>query len=274
MASPSSLSNLNLAPNQAYWANIDSDIESHLKKSIPIRPPLEVFEPMNYLTFAAPKSTAPALCIAACEAVGGQRDQAMAAASAIHLIHAAAYAHENLPLTDRAESRPKIGHKFGPNIELMTGDGMIPFGFELLARSMPLDLKNSDKILRVIIEITKAAGSEGIVEGQYRELDIVQSGSDTISLYEHVCKKKEGELHACGAACGGILGGGSEEEIGKLRKFGLYAGMIKGLMYGVGRNQKGVEEIVAELRGLAMKELEGFKSGNIETISSLIETDL
>lgn len=157
--------------NSQYWADIESDIELHLKKSIQIRHPVDMFEPMHYLTFAAPETRAPALCIASCELVGGDRDQAMAAAAAIHLVHAAAYVHENLPLKTTSSSgrrsRPPVKHKFSPNIELLTGDALLPFGFELLARSMKYSPENkADQILRVIVEISKASGSQGIIYGQ------------------------------------------------------------------------------------------------------------
>ncbi|CAI9757006.1 unnamed protein product [Fraxinus pennsylvanica] len=48
--------------------------------------PVTVFQPMHYLTFASPRTTEPALCIAACKLMGGDRGHAMAAASAIHLM--------------------------------------------------------------------------------------------------------------------------------------------------------------------------------------------
>ncbi|CAI9784205.1 unnamed protein product [Fraxinus pennsylvanica] len=255
--------------NQTYWATIEADIEAYLKKAIPIRPPVTVFEPMHYLTFAAPRTTAPALCIAACELMGRDRAEAMAAASAIHLMHAAYYAHEHLPITDRPNNKPKIQHKFEPSIELLTGDGMVPFGLELLSRSMDLaENHNPDKILRVIIEITRLTGSQGMVDGLYRELEL--NGSNI----EYVCKKKEGELHACGAACGAILGGGAEDEIEKLRKYGLYVGMIQGMQNGVGKDNKGIEEKIEKLKIFALKELESLKGKKIEPISSIVEPSL
>ncbi|KAL3508479.1 hypothetical protein ACH5RR_027880 [Cinchona calisaya] len=266
-----------MAQKQNYWANIEADIQTHLQKAIPIRTPVSVFEPMHYLTFAAPRTTAPALCIAACELVGGDRTEAMAAAAAIQLMHAASYTHQHLPLTDRPRPKPTIEHKFNPNIELLTADGIMPFGFELLAESMDSGHINADRILRVIVEISQATGSRGVVDGQFRGLDLTQSdneGSSDLGVIEYVSKKKDGELHACAAACGAILGGGSEEEIENLRKYGLYAGMIQGLLYGVGRNEKGVKEMVEKLRTSAMKELENFKYREIEAISSLVEAEL
>ncbi|KAK4398534.1 Heterodimeric geranylgeranyl pyrophosphate synthase large subunit, chloroplastic [Sesamum angolense] len=259
------------ARTQSYWASIDAEIDAYLKKSIPIRSPESVFEPMHHLTFAAPRTTAAALCVAACELVGGDRDQAMAAAAAIHLMHAAAYTHEHLPLTDRPRPRPGIQHKYNPNIELLTGDGIIPFGLELLARSVGPARSNPDKILRVIIEITRATGSQGMVDGQYQELGLDRLGSE-YDVIEYVCKKKEGELHACGAACGAILGGGAEDEIESLRRFGLYAGTVQGIQ---GKNKAGfMEEKIEKLKELAVKELESLQGKKTELISSLVEPSL
>lgn len=257
---------VSMAQNQSYWASIEAEIETYLRKAIPIRSPESVFEPMHHLSFAAPRTTAPALCLAACELVGGDRTQAMAAAAAVHLIHAAAYVHEHLPLTDRTRPKPAVQHKYGPNIELLTGDGIIPFGMELVARSMDPTRGNPDRILRVIVEISRASGSQGVVDGQYHELGIAEISTDN-EIVEYVCRKKEGELHACGAACGAILGGGAEEEIEKLRSFGVYAGMVRGM---AARN--GTEEKMRELKGLALKQLESFRGKKTaELISSLVE---
>ncbi|KAH7859931.1 hypothetical protein Vadar_007210 [Vaccinium darrowii] len=90
--------------HSSYWASIEEEIEAHLKQTIPVWPPTAVYEPMNYLVFAAPKTKATALCIASCELVGGLWAQALEGldvASALHLMHSAAYTHKNLPLTDR-----------------------------------------------------------------------------------------------------------------------------------------------------------------------------
>ncbi|CAL5341719.1 hypothetical protein CsSME_00026174 [Camellia sinensis var. sinensis] len=270
-----------MAQSQPYWASIESDIEVHLKNAIHVRPPVTVFKPMHCLVFAAPKTKASALCVAACELVGGDRDRAMDAASAIHLMHAAAYTHEHLPLTDRPISKPMIHHTYGPNIELLTGDGIVPFGFELLARSVDPAQKNSGRILRVIIEITRAIGSLGVVDGRYTEIRGTQSNGEELrdedTWMEHVCKKKVGEMHACGAACGAILGGGSEEEIEKLRKYGLHVGMIQGMMMmvnGLGRKEEREMEVVERLKVLALKELESFDAKKVDLISSLVESNL
>ncbi|KAK1391850.1 Geranyl diphosphate synthase small subunit [Heracleum sosnowskyi] len=258
--------------NKSYWAAIETQIDTHLKKSMPIRPPTSVFVPLHHLTFSASKSTAPPLCIAACELVGGFADDAVTAASAIHLMHAAAFTHQHLQLSDGPmHEGSTVEHMFKPNIELLTPDGMVPFGFELLGLSEQAQ-KNSDRILRVIIEISRAVGSQGVVDGMYQEiLHGKLKGVDDEEMMMYVCEKKEGELHACAGACGAILGGGSEEEIEKLRKYGFYVGMIQGMLNGIGKNKQERFEIVKKLKDLALKELELFQGKNVDQISTLLE---
>ncbi|KAL4580119.1 hypothetical protein LXL04_016299 [Taraxacum kok-saghyz] len=219
-----------VSQNLSYWDSIHSDIDSHLKKALPIREPISVFEPMHHLTFAPPKTTASALCVATCELVGGSREDAI-----------------------------KQNPRFGPNIELLTGDGILPFGFELLAGSMDPAGDNSDKILRVIIEITRAVGSQGMVDDQDFEGEFYKSSGQL-----------RRRLHGCAAACGAILGGGGEEEIGRLKRYGVYAGKIQGLLTEMGRNKGGKMKLVEEWRVLALKELEYFDSKRIEQISTIV----
>lgn len=264
---PCRLFKVTMSSNQSYWTTINADIETHLKQTIPVREPLSVFEPMNHLTFSAPRSTAPALCVAACELVGGHRDQALPAASALQLMYAASFAHEHLPLTQSSRPKSEIQHLYGPNIELLTGDAMIPFGLELLAVSDDPTQKNSDRVLRVMVEITRAIGSQGMVHGQYYEVEPYESSN--IRQNERVSEKYEGTLHGCAAACGAILAGGSEVEIEKMRRYGLYIGKIQGMIRRDERNSKDLKELVEETRKLATNELRGFNEAKVEAISKL-----
>ncbi|XP_058746735.1 heterodimeric geranylgeranyl pyrophosphate synthase small subunit, chloroplastic-like [Vicia villosa] len=254
-----------------HWASLHADIEAHLKSTITLKEPLEVFEPMHHLIFSAPKTTVPALCLAACELVGGQRHQAISAASALLLMEAATYVHQHLPLTDKPKPEPEPGmdHVYGPNVELLTGDGIVPFGFELLARSD--DGENSERILRVMIEISRAVGSRGVIEAQYRKtMDRRSDGEEICHVEEmrRVVEKYECGMHSCGAVCGGVLGGGSDEEIEKLRKVGFYVGMIQRMA------QRGFNDgkELNEARNLALQELKFFKDKEIDAFKMLLNS--
>ncbi|KAI3755875.1 hypothetical protein L1987_55684 [Smallanthus sonchifolius] len=251
-----------VTPNLSYWDSIYSDIHSHLKKAIPIRDPISVFEPMHHLTFSPPKTTASALCVAACEVVGGNREDAIVAASAIHLMHAAIYIHDHLLLSDRVGSEPgsEISHRFGSNIELLTGDGIMPFGFELLAGSVTVAGDNCEKILKVIIEITKAVGAEGMASG----------GEDDGVEYDRSSGQPSRQLHGCGAACGAIIGGGTAVEIERLKRYGVYVGKVQGLLSEKRKSEGAKMELAEKWRALGMKELECFDCEKIEQISTLL----
>ncbi|KAK7372019.1 hypothetical protein VNO80_05387 [Phaseolus coccineus] len=238
---------LTIPTPQPHWASLQADIEAYLKQTIPIKDPLEVYEPMHRLVFAAPRTAAPALCLAACELVGGQRCQAMDAAAALLLNLANAHAHE------------EIGQGEGSNIALLTGDGIVPFGFELLARGAGPG--SPERVMRVIIEISRAVGSGGLIDS----LHMKKSVDGEVESVKRVVEKGEGGLHACGAACGAVLGGGSEEEIERLRKFGFHVGMMRGMAQRALNN-----EDVEEHRNLALKELHLFKDTDLGIISTFL----
>ncbi|KAL5731259.1 hypothetical protein ACHQM5_004007 [Ranunculus cassubicifolius] len=194
-----------------------------------MKQPTSIYEPMCHLIVEVPRSMAPALCIAACEVVGGDKEKAIPAASALHLIHVATYTHEYLQLSEQSIPRPMAHHGYGAKIELLSGDNMVPIGYELLAAMEEQPDINPDHILRVMVEIGCAMGSEGLVYGQYLKMRSMGLVPDEPSIYE-AFERKGGALYSCGAACGAILGGGSDEEIEKLRRYGLYVGMIHNIM--------------------------------------------
>ncbi|GMJ15959.1 hypothetical protein HRI_005265100 [Hibiscus trionum] len=256
--------------NQSYWASVSQDIEAHLKQAIPIREPLTVFEPMHRLMFAAPRNAAPALCVAACELVGGHRNQALPTASAIHVVYAASFFHEHLPLTESSRPKSKVEHVYAPSMELQIGDAMIPFGLELLSQSDDPTQNNSDRILHVMVEITRAIGSRGMIHGQFYQVEPHESDNNESShmeQIERVSEKYEGTMYGCAAACGAIIGGGSEEEIERMRKYGSYIGKIEGIVNRSGSMDKDLmRRMVGELRDLASNELRWFNKAKVEAM--------
>ncbi|XP_042477723.1 heterodimeric geranylgeranyl pyrophosphate synthase small subunit, chloroplastic-like [Macadamia integrifolia] len=178
-------------------------------------------------------------------------------------------------------------HTFPAGVELLTGDGIFSFGYELLARPSENHHPNhkSERILRVIMEITRAMGAQGMVEGQYLQLRRSGSLSDDgfmvgkLGKVGRAIEKMEGGLYACGAACGAILGGATKEETERLRSFGRYAGIIHGIMTSVANDdeheeEEGLSEMVEKLRSLALKELECFDhQPMVEIISSILHLD-
>ncbi|KAG1359306.1 putative heterodimeric geranylgeranyl pyrophosphate synthase small subunit, chloroplastic [Cocos nucifera] len=242
---------------QGHWASIEADIRTHLLQSLPTTPLPVVVKPMHHMiNSAVPKPIAPVLCLTACELVGGQRTEAMDAACALHLMHALVRSRARFHPVLGLRAENKSSSPFSDGVLLMTGDGLVSFGFELVARS---ESSEPSRVLKVILEIAEAIGAAGTAEG----LNMVADGATAV---EKVCEKTDARLSACGAVCGAILGGAGDEAVERLRRFGLYVGMMHGLLC-----TEGSSEAAEEFRSLARSELKGFEEGKLDEVRGLVD---
>lgn len=69
------------------------------------RYPETLTESMRYSLLAGGKRVRPALCLAACELVGGSIDVAMPAACAMEMVHTMSLIHDDLPAMDNDDFR-------------------------------------------------------------------------------------------------------------------------------------------------------------------------
>ncbi|KAL5732022.1 hypothetical protein ACHQM5_004688 [Ranunculus cassubicifolius] len=271
----SSTSNINMVQIKTSWAgDINSEVDAHINRALADGLPTNISEPMSYLLRKTPKSMAPALCIAACEAVGGDKEQAIPAASALHLMHVATFSHEHLQLTDQPRRRAMPHHGLGPKRELIAADNMVPIGYQLLAAAGH-DTK-PEYLVRVMVEIGKSMGAQGMVNGVYLKLKCMGLISDEVAMEEdavyEAIENLGGALYSCGGACGAILGGGSDEEVEKLRRFGVCVGIIHNIMiHDILGTDKIFLKLADSLRFLALQELQGMKDHNVERLSSILD---
>jgi len=76
-----------------------------LDEAVPMQYPEKLRESMRYSLLAAGKRVRPALCIAACELVGGDEETAMPAACAMEMVHTMSLIHDDLPCMDNDDLR-------------------------------------------------------------------------------------------------------------------------------------------------------------------------
>jgi geranylgeranyl diphosphate synthase type II len=195
-----------------------AEVEAALASVLPAPPdcPAVLAEAMRYSVTAGGKRLRPILCLAAAEAVGGDRATAMPAACALELIHTYSKIHDDLPAMDDdtlRRGRPTLHVVAGEGMAILAGDGLLTEAFALMARApVTRDPEITLRKLRVIDAIGTAAGACGMAGGQ--ALDLAASSRQAGALDPESLRamhaRKTGALIRASAVAGAIMGGARE----------------------------------------------------------------
>ena len=228
-------------------------IESALDRVLPraTERPEVLSAAMRWAVEGGGKRIRPQICLAAAEAVGGTAEDALMPACAIELLHSYTLIHDDLPAMDNdVERRGKasVWAKFGEANAILAGDALQALAFQTAARA-------PRNVAAIVAELGRRG--VGVVQGQVEDL-VVQSSrfqvpgskfqvssskfqgteggnaSDlnlepetlnfdpgTISyIYEH----KTADLFMAAACMGAFAGGGTAEQVERLRVFALNLG--------------------------------------------------
>src|SRR3954451_3501301 len=137
------------------------ELDAALALVLPTPPecPVPLADAMRYSATAGGKRLRPLLCLASCEAVGGDRAAAMPAACAIEMIHTYSLIHDDLPAMDNdtmRRGRPTLHVVYGDGIAILAGDGLHAEAFALLARepavSGAVEVTRKLRVLEVVSE--------------------------------------------------------------------------------------------------------------------------
>lgn len=211
---------------KGYMAEKSKLIDSALDELLPKEStyPEVIYKAMRYSVFNGGKRFRPILTLASCEAVGSDPAKALPAGCAIEMIHAFSLIHDDLPSLDNDDLRrgKPTNHKvFGEAIAVLAGDALFARAFEVLTSKIPDAPATS--ILDVTSRIAAASGTRGMVIGQV--VDIISEGKQVppeTLMFMH--RHKTGALIEVSAVTGGILGGGTAEQISALSSYGWAIG--------------------------------------------------
>ncbi len=203
-------------------AIVNEALECHLPLAGDL--PGVIHEAMRYSATDGGKRVRPILALAACEAVGGSYQSAMPAGCAIEFIHAFSLIHDDLPCMDDDDFRrgKLTSHKvYGEAIALLAGDALISLAFEVIAATPDVPAL---RLLEVSRLVARATGTRGMIGGQV--LDMLAEGRDVeLSDVEAIHRRKTGALLEVSAVVGGILGGGSKDQVDALSIYGKNIGL-------------------------------------------------
>ena len=196
-------------------------MEAALEKILPPEgtPPATIHRAMRYSMFAGGKRIRPILCYETARMFGKNPEGAVRVSCALELIHTYSLIHDDLPALDNDDLRrgKATNHKvFGDAMAILAGDALLTLAFETLANA-PID---PARRVRVIAEIASASGTiHGMVGGQVADVEASGKPVDGATL-EYIHRAKTAALIRGAIVAGALAGGGTDEDVERLRIFG------------------------------------------------------
>ena len=173
----------------------------------------EASELVRYTFRTGGKRLRPIMVLLATKAVGGEEKSALDAAAAVEFVHAASLIFDDLIDKDRIRrSAPTLNAAFNDDRAISAGLFLASKGVEVLS-----DYKDP-KVMKMI--------GWGLVELSKGEiLDVISDIGIDVEHYLNIADLKTGSLFGACAGIGGIVGGGSREEISVLYNYGRAVGV-------------------------------------------------
>ena len=131
--------------------------------------PTVLKESMTYSLLLGGKRIRPVLMLAVNEMLGGTRGDIMPYAIALEMIHTYTLIHDDLPAMDNDDfrrGRPSNHKVFGEANAILAGDALLSYAFDLLLA----ECGRGEGYIAAARSLSKAAGAEGMVSGQSRDL--------------------------------------------------------------------------------------------------------
>lgn len=209
---------------QNWLEEVRPQIDAYLDRRLQPRDgdPGRLWEAMRYAALGPGKRLRPALTLAACTAVGGDRALALPAAAAVELLHAYTLVHDDLPCMDdddERRGRPTVHVAFGEATAVLVGDGLLTEAFGVLAE---LGARAAD----AVSVLARRAGAAELLAGQAR--DLVFAAAPRALAFDEIERLhagKTGALFSAATELGGIAGNASPEACRDLARLGMAIGI-------------------------------------------------
>ncbi len=201
--------------------------------------PARLREAMAYSLMAGGKRIRPILCIAAAEAVdetgtigkpgdtAKRSKQLLTVACSLEVLHTYSLIHDDLPAMDDDELRrgkPTCHIAFDEATAILAGDGLLTLAFELLSGIDPEEDGDAETLLQIIQMFSRAAGYQGMVEGQMRDI-LSENAQLSPSALKAMHTLKTGALIQAAVRAGAIIGNANGRQIKQLTAYSEYVGL-------------------------------------------------
>jgi len=201
--------------------------DAALDRLIPLetQPPVSIHKAMRHSVFAGGKRLRPVLAMEAARMVAGSLPASVEElGAALEMLHTYSLIHDDLPALDNDDlrrGRPTCHKVFGEAIAILAGDALQTQAYEVLSR-----LKcPSEARVKIIGEIARGTGTvDGMIGGQVVDLE-AEHTRPTPEMLEYIHRSKTAALITASLVSGGLYAQAKDNEVGRLRAFGLAIGL-------------------------------------------------
>lgn len=172
---------------------------------------------MRHAVLSPGKRIRPILALLSAEHLGCPSAEAMPAACALELVHAASLVLDDLPCMDDSKSRrgqPSLHIRHGEDIAVLASIALLSQAFALLARAPNV----SDAArLRMVDILARTIGANGLVDGQAK--DLRGSADPSVIALREVHHQKTGVLFIASVEMGAVAADAPPAALNALRAF-------------------------------------------------------
>ncbi|KAA0259160.1 polyprenyl synthetase family protein [Deferribacter autotrophicus] len=186
-----------------------------------------LLESMRYSLFAGGKRLRPVLIYSSYGIFESYFDKVTPFAAAVEMLHTYSLIHDDLPAMDDDDLRrgkPTNHIMFGEATAILAGDALLTHAFQvMLDKDLNPDIPENIMI-EAAFKLAKHAGFEGMVGGQYADINNEGKPIDEETLsFIHIHKTAKLLSYCC--ELGAILGFGDETDKKRLHNFGEKIGL-------------------------------------------------
>jgi geranylgeranyl diphosphate synthase type II len=208
---------------QEYKQLLESELRTLVEK---LNAPSILKDAMHYSLEAGGKRIRPLLLFATLDAFGVDPKKGLLAASAIEMIHTYSLIHDDLPSMDNDDLRrgKPTNHKvFGEAVAILAGDALLTYSFEVIGK-IPNEFASIDTKLKLVLEMAKAAGTEGMVGGQVADME-GEGKALTLKELEYIHIHKTGKILRYSVFAGALIAGANQTQMENLSAFAHHLGL-------------------------------------------------
>lgn len=202
-------------------------IDERLAELIPAATvdPRPLHESMRYCLLAGGKRIRPVLTIQVATDLGATEDDALDVACAVEMVHAASLVLDDLPCMDDASLRRgnAANHLvFGEDTAILAATALLNRAFGVIADCERLPAQTRLDLTRLL---SQSVGSNGIIAGQFCDLQIRHGHGDDVAGLTEMYGQKTGALFVAALEAGARVAGVDDAWVRAVREYGVNLGL-------------------------------------------------